>query len=49
MIVYPPGQDTFPVRAFTLMANSPADFIAALCVLMIMITLVPMGLLGILY
>ena len=49
MIVYPPGQDTFPVRTFTLMANSPTHFIAALCVIMIMITLLPMGLLGFLY
>ncbi len=49
MIVYPPGQDTFPVRTFTLMANSPTDFIAALCVIMIMITLLPMGVLGFLY
>jgi iron(III) transport system permease protein len=49
MIVYPPGQDTFPVRTFTLMANSPSNFIAALCVIMIIITLLPMGVLGILY
>ena len=49
MIVYPPGQDTFPVRTFTLMANSPTHFIAALCVIMILITLLPMGVLGFLY
>lgn len=49
MIVYPPGHDTFPVRTFTLMANSPANFIAALCVIMIAVTLLPMGLLGFLY
>ena len=49
MIVYPPGQDTFPVRTFTLMANSPAHFIAALCVIMIAVTLLPMGLLAFIY
>jgi iron(III) transport system permease protein len=49
MIVYPPGHDTFPVRTFTLMANSPTNFIAALCVIMIVATLLPMGLLGFLY
>jgi iron(III) transport system permease protein len=46
MMVYPPGHDTFPVRIFTLMANSPAELIAALCVIMIGATLLPLGLLG---
>ena len=49
MIVYPTGHDTFPVRTFTLMANSPTNFIAALCVIMIVATLLPMGLLGLIY
>lgn len=48
MIVYPAGHDTFPVRTFTLMANSPTSFIAALCVIMIFITLLPMGVFGLL-
>jgi iron(III) transport system permease protein len=43
MIVYPPGQDTLPVRIFTLMANSPPGFIAALCVMMIAATLLPLA------
>jgi len=43
MMVYPPGNDTFPVRIFTLMANSSADFIAALCLIMIVVTLLPLG------
>ena len=45
MLVYPPGHDTFPVRTFTLMANGPADLIAALCIIMILATLLPLGLL----
>jgi iron(III) transport system permease protein len=42
MMVYPPGHDTFPVRIFTLMANGKADLIAALCVIMIVATLLPL-------
>ena len=46
MLVYPPGHDTFPVRIFTLMANGSSGLIAALCVLMLAVTLVPLGLLS---
>lgn len=46
MMVYPPAHDTLPVRIFTLMANSPDDIISALCVIMIMITLLPLFGLG---
>jgi iron(III) transport system permease protein len=46
MIVYPPGQDTLPVRIFTLMANSPRHLIAALCAIMIAATLLPLGVLA---
>lgn len=49
MMVYPPGYDTLPVRTFTLMANSPAELIAALCVIMIMATLLPLGVLGLIF
>jgi iron(III) transport system permease protein len=49
MIVYPPGYDTLPVRTFTLMANSPTELIAALCVIMIIATLLPLGALGLLF
>jgi len=45
MLVYPPGQDTLPVRIFTLMANGSPELIAALCVIMITITLLPAALL----
>lgn len=46
MMVYPPAHDTLPVRIFTLMANSPEEVIAALCMIMIVITLMPLGVLG---
>jgi len=46
MMVYPPGHDTFGVRIFTLMANGSASFIAALCVIMIVATLLPLAILG---
>lgn len=46
MMVYPPAHDTLPVRIFTLMANSPDNLISALCVIMIMITLLPLFGLG---
>jgi len=45
MMVYPPNHDTLPVRIFTLMANSPEEVISALCMVMITITLLPLGLL----
>ena len=46
MMVYPPAHDTLPVRTFTLMANSPDNVISALCMIMIMITLLPLCGLG---
>ena len=46
MIVYPPAHDTLAVRIFTLMANSPEEIIAALCVIMALITLLPLFILG---
>jgi len=48
MMVYPPDHDTLPVRIFTLMANSPEEVISALCIVMIAITLLPLGLLNLL-
>lgn len=41
MIIYPPGHETLPVRIMTLMANSPPERIAALCVVMACATVVP--------
>jgi iron(III) transport system permease protein len=46
MVVYPPGGDTFPVRIFTLMANGAPSLIAALCVIMVVVALLPLGLLA---
>jgi len=43
MVVYPPGSDTLPVRILTLMANGAPSLIAALCVILICITLLPVG------
>lgn len=45
MMVYPPGHDTFPVRIFTLMANGSPSLIAALCVILVTATLLPLGIL----
>jgi iron(III) transport system permease protein len=49
MIVYPPGYETLPVRITTLMANSPAELIAALCVVMVGATVLPPALLWTLF
>lgn len=45
MLVYPAGQETLPVRIFTLMANGSPQLIAALCMIMIAATLLPAGIL----
>lgn len=41
MMVYPPGQETLPVRTLTLMANGTPELISALCVIMVAATLIP--------
>jgi iron(III) transport system permease protein len=46
MLVYPPGQDTLPVRIFTLMANGAPSLVSALCVLLVACTLAPLAVLG---
>jgi iron(III) transport system permease protein len=43
MVVYPPGSDTLPVLILTLMANGAPSLIAALCVILVAVTLVPLG------
>jgi iron(III) transport system permease protein len=48
-MVYPPGHDLFTTRTFTLMANGAPEMIAALCVLLVSATLLPLGVLGILF
>jgi iron(III) transport system permease protein len=42
LVVYPPGFDTLPVRILTLMANGAPSLIAALCVILIAVTLLPL-------
>lgn len=46
MMIYPPAHDTLPVRIFTLMANSPEEVIAALCMTMVVIAFLPLCVLG---
>ena len=46
MLVYPPGQDTLPVRIYTLMANGAPNLIAALCVILVSMTLIVLAILG---
>ena len=46
MLVYPPGQDTLPVRIYTLMANGAPNLIAALCVILVSVTLISLAILG---
>jgi len=42
MVVYPPGFDTLPVRILTLMANGAPSLISALCMILIVVTLIPL-------
>ena len=46
MLVYPPGYDTLSVRVLTTMANGAPGLVAALCLVMVLISLVPPGLVG---
>jgi iron(III) transport system permease protein len=41
MIIYPAGGETLPVRISTLMANGAPELISALCVIMVIATLLP--------
>jgi len=49
MLVYPAGHETLPVRIFTLMANGSAELIAALCIIMIAATLLPIAILWMIF
>ncbi len=46
IVVYPPGSDTLPIRILTLMANGAPSLIAALCIILIAVTLLPLGAAG---
>jgi iron(III) transport system permease protein len=46
IVVYPPGADTLSVRILTLMANGAPSVIAALCIILIAVTLLPLAAAG---
>jgi len=46
LLVHPPGWDTLPVRIMTLAANGAPALIAALCVTLVVATVVPVALLS---
>ena len=47
MLVYPPGYETLPVYTMTQMANGDPKLIAALCLFMIAMVLLPLGVSGV--
>ena len=49
MLVYAAGQDTLPIRIFTLMANGAPSLISALCVVLVIVTLSSLAILGSLF
>jgi iron(III) transport system permease protein len=42
LLVYPSGCDTLPIRIFTLMHYGPESLVAALCVILIAVTILPL-------
>jgi iron(III) transport system permease protein len=47
MVVYPAGQDTLPVRIYTVMANGAPSLISALCVMLVAVALSSLAILGV--
>ena len=43
ILVYPPGHETLPITLFTIMANSPTDIVSALSIIIVVMTLLPVG------
>ena len=43
ILVYPPGHETLPIALFTIMANSPTDVVSALSIIIVVMTLLPVG------
>ena len=43
ILVYPPGHETLPITLFTVMANSPTDAVSALSLVIVVMTLLPVG------
>ena len=48
MLVYPAGEDTLPVRIFTMMANGAPSVVSALCVILVAVTMLSLGVLWVL-
>ena len=46
MLVYPAGQDTLPVRIFTLMANGAPSLVSAVCVMLLAATMLSLAIVG---
>ena len=43
ILVYPPGHETLPIALFTVMANSPTEVVSALSIVIVVMTLLPVG------
>jgi iron(III) transport system permease protein len=43
ILVYPPGHETLPIALFTVMANSPMNIVSALSIIIVAMTLLPVG------
>lgn len=43
ILVYPPGHETLPITLFTVMVNSPANIVSALSLIIVVMTLLPLG------
>lgn len=43
ILVYPPGDETLPIALFTVMANSPMNIVSALSIIIVAMTLLPVG------
>lgn len=43
ILVYPPGHETLPIALFTIMANSPTNIVSAVSVIIVVMTLLPVG------
>jgi ABC-type spermidine/putrescine transport system permease subunit II len=46
VLITPPGESTLPVRVYTLIANAPPGNIAALALLQVLATVVPLCVFG---
>ncbi|HHT9119552.1 MAG TPA: ABC transporter permease [Candidatus Hypogeohydataceae bacterium YC41] len=42
ILIYPPGDETLPITLFTVMANSPANVVSAISVILLVVVLLPL-------